>query len=173
MNAGLTEPNTMLMVHMLIDGKEILLLALHNEDVAKGVLMSWTHVESRNVHALNDTTFLVTFASGILADEIGSAIEKIGDWLGKPVVITCDEVTLAQLPGVIEHVQQIRGVESVIFNKRMDDLQSDSIHSGQSGYPCSVGCPAVLGAPGTTILNKIPGIPCFSGTKREKRHCSV
>ena len=24
------------------------------------------------------------------------------------------------------------------------------------------------GAPGTTILNKIPGIPCFSGTEREK-----
>ena len=74
----------------------------------KGVLMSWTHVEPRNVQTLNDITFLVTYASGILADEIGSAVEKIGDWLGKPVVITCDEVTPAQLPGVIEHVWQIR-----------------------------------------------------------------
>ena len=74
-----TEPNTMLTVCMLIDGKEILLLALQNEDVTKGVLMSWTHVEPRNVHTLNETTFLVTYASGISADEIGSAIEKIGD----------------------------------------------------------------------------------------------
>ena len=59
-------------------------------------------MEPRNVHTLNETTFLGTYALGILADEIGSAIEKIGEWLGKPVVITCDEVTLAQLPGVIE-----------------------------------------------------------------------
>ena len=50
----------------------------------------------------------------------------------------------------------------------MDDLQSDSIHSVQSGYPGSAGGPAVLGASGTTILNKIPGIPCILGAKREK-----
>ena len=56
--------------------------------------MSWTHVEPRNVHTLNETTFLVTYTLGILANKIGSAIEKIGDSLGKPVVITCDEVTL-------------------------------------------------------------------------------
>ena len=104
MNKVPTEPSTMLMVHMLINGKEILPLVLQNEDVTKGVLMSWTHVEPRNVQTLNETTFLVTYATGILANEIGSAVEKIGDWLGKPVVITCDEVTLAQLPGVIEHV---------------------------------------------------------------------
>ena len=168
MNVVPNEPNNTLMIHMLIGGKEILLLALWNEDVAKGVLKSWTHVEPRNVHTLNETTFLVTYALGILANEIGSVIEKIGDWLGKPVVITCDEVTLAQLPGVIEHAQQIRGVESVVFNKRMDYMQSDSIHSVQSGYLGSAGSLAVPGAPGTTILNKIPGIPCLSGTEREK-----
>ena len=55
--------------------------------------MSWTLVEPRSVQGLNETTFLITYASGILADEIGSAVEKIEDWLGKPVVITCDEVT--------------------------------------------------------------------------------
>ena len=60
--------------------------------------MSWTLVEPRGVHALNETTFLVTSLSGILADEIWSAIEKIDEWLDKPVVITCDEVTTAQLP---------------------------------------------------------------------------
>ena len=69
----------------------------------RGVQMSWTHVEPRNVQTLNETTFLVTYASGILADEIGSAVEKIEDWLGKPVVIMCDEVTQTQLPHVIEH----------------------------------------------------------------------
>ena len=83
MNAVPTKVNTTLMVHVLIDGKEILLLALWNEDVAKGVLMSWTHVEPRNVHTLNETTVLVTYASGILAIEIGSAIEKIGDWVSQ------------------------------------------------------------------------------------------
>ena len=103
MNTVPTELSTMLTVCMLIDGKEILLLVHWNEDVVKGFLMSWTHVEPRNAHTLNETTFLVTYASGILADEIGSATKKIGDWLGKPVVITCDGVTLAQLPGVIEH----------------------------------------------------------------------
>ena len=60
--------------------------------------MSWTHVEPRGVHALNETTFLVTYSSGILADEIGSATENINECLGKPVVIMCDEVTTAQLP---------------------------------------------------------------------------
>ena len=168
MNTELTELSTMLMVCMLINRKEILLTALWNVDVAKGVVMSWTHVEPRNVQTLNETTFLVTYASGILADEIGSAVEKIGDWLGKPVVITCDEVTLAQLPGVIEHVQQIRGAELVAFNNRMDDLQADSIHSVQHGYPGSVGVPAVPEASGATILNKIPGIYAFQVLK-EKR----
>ena len=145
MNMVLTEPNTALTVCMLIDGKEILPLVLQNKGITKGVLMSWTHVEPRNVHTLNETTFLVTYASGILANEIGSAVEKIGGCLGKPVVIACDEVILAQLPGLREHAQQIRGVESVVFNKRMDDLQSDSIHSVHSCYPGSSGSPAVLG----------------------------
>ena len=60
------------------------------------------------------------------------------------------------------------GVESVVFNNRMDDLHSDSLQSVQSGYHSNVASPAVLGALGPTILNKIPGIPCFLGTEREK-----
>ena len=56
----------------------------------------------------------------------------------------------------------------MVFNKRMDDLGSDSIHSVQSGYLGSAGDPAVLVASDTTILNKIPGIPCFLGAEREK-----
>ena len=60
--------------------------------------MSWTHVDPRSVQALNETTFLVTYFLHILAEEIGSVIEKIDKWLGKPVVITWDEVTTAQLP---------------------------------------------------------------------------
>ena len=103
-NAVSTDLVTMLRVHLLIDGKEILLHVLQNEDVVKGVLMSWTHVEPRSVQALNESTFLATYSLGILIDEIGSAVEKIEDWLGKPVVITCDEVTTAQLSQVIECV---------------------------------------------------------------------
>ena len=54
--------------------KEILPHMLQNEDVKKGVLVSWTHVEPRSVQALNETTFLVTYASGTLAHEIGAAV---------------------------------------------------------------------------------------------------
>ena len=43
--------------------------------------MSLTHVEPRNVQALNETTFLFTYISSTLADEIGPAVEKIEDWL--------------------------------------------------------------------------------------------
>ena len=64
----------------------------------KGLLVSGTHVEPRSAYALNETTFLVTYSSGILAEEIGTAIKKINEWLGKPVVITCGEVTSGQLP---------------------------------------------------------------------------
>ena len=96
------ESSTTLMVCILIHGKEILLQVLWNEKVTKGVLMGWTHVEPKNVQALNENTFLVTYGAGILVEEIGTAIEKIKNWLGKPVVITCDEVTTAQLPHVLE-----------------------------------------------------------------------
>ena len=71
--------------------------------------MSWTHVEPRSVQALSETTFLATYSSGILADEIGSAVGKIENWFGKPVVITCDEVTTAQLPQVIECAWHTKG----------------------------------------------------------------
>ena len=56
-NAMPTEANTTLMVHVLIDGKEILLQALHNEEVAKGVITGWTNVEPKRLQALNETTF--------------------------------------------------------------------------------------------------------------------
>ena len=103
-NAMPMEANTTLAVCMLIDGKEILLQALHNEEVTKRVLTGWTNVEPKRLQALNETTFLAAFAVGILAEEIGTAIERINNWLGKPVVITCNEVTMAQLPQVLKHV---------------------------------------------------------------------
>ena len=103
-NAMPMEANTTLMVCMLINRKEILLQALCNDEVAKGVITGWTNIETKRLQALNETTFLATFAVGILAEEIGIAIERINNWLGKPVVITCNEVTMAQLPHVLEHV---------------------------------------------------------------------
>ena len=51
------------------------------------------------------------------------------------MVITCDEVTTAQLPQVMEHACHTTGVESVVFNTRIDDMQSDSNQSVQSGTP--------------------------------------
>ena len=53
-NAMPTEANTTLMVHILIDRKEILLQALHNEGVAKGVITGWTNVEPKRLQALNE-----------------------------------------------------------------------------------------------------------------------
>ena len=73
--------------------------------------MGWMYVEPRSVHILNDTTFLVTYASGVLAEEIGAAVEKIENWLGKLVDITCDEVTTSQLPQVVECVQHSTEVD--------------------------------------------------------------
>ena len=103
-NAMLTEANMTLMVHVLIDGKEILLQALHNEEVTKGVLTGWMTVEPKRLQALNETTFLATYAVGILVKEIGTAIERIDNWLGKPIGIMCNEVTVAQLLHVLDCV---------------------------------------------------------------------
>ena len=69
---------------------------------------------------------------------------------------------------MIEHVQNITGVDSVVFNTRLDDMYSDSNQSVQSSYHHYAGSSAVLGESGTTILNKIPSIPHFSGTEWEE-----
>ena len=60
-------------------------------------------MKPKKLQALNETTFLATFAVGILPEEIGIAIERIDNWLGKPVVNTCNKVTTSQLPHVLEH----------------------------------------------------------------------
>ena len=158
-NSVTTEPVTMLTVHVLIEGRVILSDIFRNEDISKGLLIGQTHVESRSVHVLNETTFLATYSSGILTEDIDSAIEKINEWLGKPVVITCDEVTATQLPQVLEHVCHTTGVESIVFNMVLDEIQTESIPSVHSGYQSYAGGPAVLGASGTIFLNKIPGTP--------------
>ena len=46
-----TDPVTMLTIHILIDGKDILPDVFRNENIAKGVLVSGTHVKPRSVHA--------------------------------------------------------------------------------------------------------------------------
>ena len=130
------EPVTTLTVCVLMDGREILPDVFWNENVVKGVLLSGTHLEPRSVHALNETTFLITYSSGILAEEIGTAIEKIDEWLVKPVVITCEKVATAQLPQVIECACHTTGIESVVFNTRLDEMKSDynpSVHSYADG----------------------------------------
>ena len=66
-NSVPTESVTMLTVCILIDRKEILPDVVRNEDIVKGVLIGGMHVEPRSVHALNETTFQVTYSSGILA----------------------------------------------------------------------------------------------------------
>ena len=74
------------------------------------------------MHALNETTFLVTYLLGILAEDIGSAIDKNNEWFGKSVVITCDEVTATQLLQVLEHVCHTTGVEFLVLNTGLDEI---------------------------------------------------
>ena len=76
----------------------------------------------------------MTYSSEILAEEIGSAIDNINELLGKPVIITGDEVTAVQLPQVIKCACHTTGVDSVVFNTRIDGLRSDSNPSVHSGY---------------------------------------
>ena len=118
-NSVSTELVTMLIVCILIDGKGILLDVFRNEEISKGVIVSGTQVKPRSVYALNETTVLVTYPSRIWAEYIGSAIEKIDEWLGKPVVITCGEVTGVQLLYIIKHVHCTTRVESVVLNTRV------------------------------------------------------
>ena len=164
-NSMAIEPVIILTMCILIDRKDILPDAFRNEDIAKGVLVSGTHIEPRSVYALNETTFLVTYSSEILAEYIGSSIDKVDGWLGKLVVITCDEVTATQLSQVLECACHTTGVESVVFNTRMDEMRTELNPSFHSGYHSYAGGPAVPEASGTTFFNKIPGIPHFSGTE--------
>ena len=53
-NSVSAESVTTLSVHVLINGTEILPDVFQNEDVAKGVLISGTHVDPRSVHTLNE-----------------------------------------------------------------------------------------------------------------------
>ena len=101
-NAMPIEASTTLTVHILIDEKEIVLQVLWNKEVVKGVFMGWMNMEPKSMQALNETTFLAIYAVGKWAEEIGTAIETIDNWLRKPVVITCNEVTAAQLPHVLD-----------------------------------------------------------------------
>ena len=55
----------------------------------------------------------------------------------------------------------------------MDGLRSDSNPSVHSGYHSYAGGPSVLGASGTTFPNKMPSLPWFSGTEREKDTVSL
>ena len=153
------EANTTLTVCMLIDC---------NEEVMKGVITGWTNVEPKKLKALNESTFLATFALGILAEEIGIAIEKIDNWLGKPVVITCNEVTVVQLPHVLECMQHISRVDLVVFNPITDDLHSDSSQTFPNELHSLMPSPAPLKTIGQPLLNTIPVIPKFSGMEREK-----
>ena len=134
----------------------------------KGVITGWTNMEPKRLQALNETTFLATFAAGILAEEIGIAIEKIDNWLGKPVVITCNEVTMVQLPHELKCVQCSSGADLVVFNPKTDDLHSDPLQSIPNGPHSLMTRPISLKPIGQPLLNTIPGIPQFSGTEREK-----
>ena len=52
-NAMPSKANITLTICMLIDGKEILLQALCNEEVMKGVLTGWMNVEPKRLQTLN------------------------------------------------------------------------------------------------------------------------
>ena len=65
------------------------------------------------------------------------------------------EVTTAQLPQVIEHACHTPGVESIVFNTRLDEMKSDHNPS----VPSYVSSPSVQGVSGTALLNRMPRLP--------------
>ena len=95
------------------------------------------------------------YSSGILVEEIWSAVERIDEWLGKPVVITCDEMTAMQLPQVVEHVKSKTRVKYVVFNTRLEDMKANSDPSIHKGNHSCAGGSAMLEGAGTTVINKI------------------
>ena len=115
-------PVTMLTVCVLIDGKEMLLDVFRNEDIAKGVLIGGTHVGCRSVLALNETLFLVTYSLGILAEGIGSAIEKIDEWLGKLWLSHEMRSLPFSYPKSSSVCIILWGFESVVFNTGLNDI---------------------------------------------------
>ena len=167
-NSITAELVTMFTINILIEGRDILPEIFRNDDIVKVVLIGVIHVEPRSVHALNETTFLVAYSSEVLAEDISSAIEKINEWFGKPVVIPCNEVTITHLPQVLEHVLHTTRVKSIVLNTALGEMQIESVPRVHSGYCSNAGGPAVLGASDTTLLNKVPDIPKFSGTEHEK-----
>ena len=76
-NAVVTESVTILMLHVLIDRKEILPQVLKNEEVVKRVLMGWMYIEPKNVQVLNETTFLDTYASCIVVRRLGLLLKRL------------------------------------------------------------------------------------------------
>ena len=60
------------------------------------------------------------------------------------------------------------GVESLVFNTRIDDMWSDSNQSVQSGYHSYAGGPAVPVASGTQFTEQNTWCTMFSGTEWEK-----
>ena len=103
-----------------------------------------------------------------MAEEIRITIEKINNWLGKPVVITCNEVTTVQLPHVLKHAQCISGTDFVVFNPKTDDLHSDSLQSIPNEPHSLMTSPVPLKTIDQPLMNRIPGIPKFSGSETEK-----
>ena len=81
-NSMSAELVTMLTVCILIERKEIFPDVFRNEEIAKGVLVSGTQVRPQSVYALNETAYLVTYPSGIWAEDIGSAIKRLKNGWG-------------------------------------------------------------------------------------------
>ena len=139
--------------------------------VAKGVITGWTNMEPKRLQALNENHLLSYICSaGILAEEIGVAIEKIDNWLGKPVVITCNEVTAWYNFPMCSNVHNVsvQKSDSVVFNPKTDDLHSDSLQTIPNEPHSLMVSPAPLKPVDQPVLNMIPGMPRLSGTEREK-----
>ena len=61
---------------------------------------------------------------------------------------------------------------NLVFNTRLDEMKSDSNPSVDS-YAAMNGGSSVQGVSGTTFLNKMPRLPQFSGTEREREKDTV
>ena len=75
-NSVTAELVTTLTLSVLIEGRGIIPEIFINDDIVKGILIGGTHVVPRSVHALNETTFLVTYLLGVSATTLVLPLKK-------------------------------------------------------------------------------------------------
>ena len=80
-----------------MDSQGPLLTIFHDQEVMKGVIIKYTHVEPKEILALDEEFYVLIFASGIGVINISHRLNTLHSWLWKPVKEEFDMATEDQL----------------------------------------------------------------------------